>query len=81
MKKYGNADLAENSINSLILVTKLKGNQNLSILKYFKNYSMKNNETVDYAENFIKSLLLVTKLKGNQNFSILWISKIVFNEK
>ena len=36
MKKYGNADLAENSINSLILVTKLKGNQNFSILSILK---------------------------------------------
>ena len=32
MKKYGNADLAENFINSLILATKLKENQKFSIL-------------------------------------------------
>ena len=73
MKKFGNADLAENSITSLIIVTKLKGNQIFSILKILKNYSMKNNATVDYTENFINSLILVTKLKGNQKFSILKI--------
>ena len=38
MKKYGNADLAENSINSLILVTKLNENQNFSNLIDFKNF-------------------------------------------
>ena len=36
MKKNGNSDLVENSINSQILVTKLKGNQNFSILKILK---------------------------------------------
>ena len=41
MKKYGNSDLAENSINSLILVTKLKGNQNFSIQNISKTYPMK----------------------------------------
>ena len=33
MKNNGTVDYAENFINSLILVTKLKGNQNFSILK------------------------------------------------
>ena len=73
MKKNGNSDWVENSINSLILVTKLKGNQNFSILKILKNYSMKKNGTVDFTENSINSLILVTKLKENQKFSILEI--------
>ena len=36
MKKYGNADWAENSITSLIIVTNLNGNQNFSILSILK---------------------------------------------
>ena len=38
MKKYGNFDLAENFIKSLILVTKLNENQNFSNLIDFKNF-------------------------------------------
>ena len=82
MKKFGNADLAENSITSLIIVIKLKGNQIFSILKkILKNYSMKNNVTVDFTENSLNWMILVTKLKGNKKFSILSILKIVFIEK
>ena len=36
MKKNGTVDITENFINSLILVTKLKGNQNFSILSILK---------------------------------------------
>ena len=82
MKKKGTVDYAENSINSLILVTKLKGNEIFSILKILKKIiQWKKNGTVDFTENSINSLILITKLKGNQNFSILSILKIVFKEK
>ena len=36
MKNNGTVDYIENFINSLLLVTKLKGNQKLSILKNLK---------------------------------------------
>ena len=36
MKNNGTVDYAENFFNSLLLVTKLKGNQNFSILKILK---------------------------------------------
>ena len=36
MKNNGTVDYAENFINSLLLVTKLKGNQNLTILLIVK---------------------------------------------
>ena len=36
MKNNGTVDYTENFINSLLLVTKLKGNQTLSILKIKK---------------------------------------------
>ena len=36
MKNNGTVDYTENFINSLLLVTKLKGNQKLSILKIKK---------------------------------------------
>ena len=36
MKSNGTVDYAENFINSLLLVTKLKGNQNLTILLMVK---------------------------------------------
>ena len=36
MKNNGTVDYAENFINSLLLVTKLKGNQKFSILKILK---------------------------------------------
>ena len=75
MKRNETVDFAENFINSLVLVTKLEGNQNFLILKILKNYSMKKNGTVDYAENSIESVILVTKLKRNQNLSILKILK------
>ena len=38
MKINGTVDYTENFINSLLLVTKLKGNQKLSILKIKKNF-------------------------------------------
>ena len=38
MKNNGTVDYAENSINSLILGTKLKENQNFSNLIDFKNF-------------------------------------------
>ena len=71
MKKYGNFDLAENSITSLILVTKLKGNQFFSIQKISKTLFNENIENVNFAENSIYSLISLTKLKENQNFSNL----------
>ena len=51
MKKYGNSDLAEHSINSVILVTKLIGNQNFSIQKTSKTLSNENNRNINFAEN------------------------------
>ena len=71
MKKYGNFDLAENSITSLILVTKLKGNQFFSIQKISKTLFNENIENVNFAEKSIYSLISLTKLKENQNFSNL----------
>ena len=68
-KKYnGNADFAEKSINSLILVTKLKRNHYFSMLKMFKFHSIKINGNVNFAENSIHSLILVIKLKMDQDF-------------
>ena len=81
MKKYRNFDFAENSITSLILVTKLKGNQFFSIQKILKTSFNENNGNVNFVENSIYSLISLTKLKGNQNFPILSILKVVFNEK
>ena len=71
MKKYGNFDLAENSITSLILVTKLNGNQFFSIQKISKTLFNENIENVNFSENSIYSLISLTKLKENQNFSNL----------
>ena len=68
MKKYGNFDSAENSITSLLLVTKLKGNQIFSIQKISKTLFNENNGNVNFAENSIYSLISFTKLKGNQIF-------------
>ena len=49
IKYNGNADFAENSIHSLILVTKLKTNQYFSILKMVKFHSMEKIENVTFA--------------------------------
>ena len=81
MKNNGTVDFIENSINSLILVTKLRGNQNFSIQKTSKTLSNENNRDVNFAGNSFYSLISLTKLKRNQNFSILSILKIVFIEK
>ena len=81
MKNNGTIDYTGNFINSLIFVTKLKGNQNFSIQKTSKTLSNENNRNVNFAENSFYSLISLTKLKRNQNFSILSILKIVFNEK
>ena len=62
IKYNGNADFAEISIHSQILVTKLKINQYFSILKMFKFHSIKDNGNVNFAENCFYSLILVTKL-------------------
>ena len=80
MKVNGIVDFAENSINSLKIVTKLKRNQYFSILKMFKFHSIKGNGNADFAENSVYSLILVTKLKKNQYFSILKSLKLIFNE-
>ena len=77
MKNNGTVDFTENFINSLILVTKLRGNQNFSIQKTLSN---ENNRNVNFAENSIYSLISLTKLKGNQNFSIQNISKFLKNK-
>ena len=71
MKKYGNFDLAENSITSLISVSKLKGNQFFSIQKISKTLFNENIENINFGENSIYSLISLTKLKENQNFSNL----------
>ena len=73
MKKYGNADLAENSIYSLISLTKLKENQNFSNLIDFKNFIQWKIMELLILHKTINSMILVTKLKGNQKFSILKI--------
>ena len=80
MNMNENVNFAENSMSSLILVTKLKRKQYFSILKMIKFHSIRDNEYVNFAENTIYSLILVTKLKKNQYFSILKSLKMLFNE-
>ena len=70
MKNNGTIDYTENSITSLILVIKLKGNQIFSIQKISKTLINENNGNVNFAENSIYSLISLIKLKGNQNFII-----------
>ena len=51
MKNNGTIDYTENSITSLILVIKLKGNQIFSIQKISKTLFNENNGNVNFAEN------------------------------
>ena len=67
----GTVNFPENFINSLLLVTKLKGNQFFSIQKISKTLFNESIENVNFAENSIYSLISLTKLKENQNFSNL----------
>ena len=76
MKNDGKVSFVENSMYSLILVTKLKRIKIFSILKFYEKWWKSY-----FFQNSIYSLIIVIKLKIIQNFSILKISKILFNEK
>ena len=82
MKNNGNIIFTENSIYSLILIKKLKWNQNFSIWKNLKIlFLWKNNGNVDFVGNSFNSLILVTKLKRILIPLILKVLKILYNEK
>ena len=79
MKNNENVYVAKNYVNTLISGTKLKWNQNCSILNILKILVNKNNENVYFEKNSIDTLISGTKLKRNQNCPILNIFKFLVN--
>ena len=67
-------------INTLISGTKVKRNQNCSILNIFKFLVNENYWKVFFAKNCINTLISGTKVKSSQNCSILNIFKFLVYE-